>query len=274
MPYFRSPAKINLFLRVLSKRPDGYHEIASLLQTISLFDGLRIEFAKNDRFVCSDPNIPTDDSNLVLKAVALFRHKTGLNDAVAIELEKHIPAEAGLGGGSGNAATTLWALNELFEKPATVESLQAWAAEIGSDVPFFFSLGSAYCTGRGETFLSIPPLQEMDVTIIKPAYGLSTPGVYRALDLRQVSQEDPLLLLESFQAGRPHYVNDLEGSALQLKPELATLKSKLQHAYKEVLMAGSGTSLCCFSKHDNSASTPGLFSAEAKFVFRTADRWY
>ena len=154
---FFSPAKANLFFRVVGKREDGYHEIASLFQTITLGDILRIEPAKVDSFICNDPQIASD--NIVVRARDLFRQKSGIYQPVKIELEKAIPIQAGLGGGSSNAATALWAMNQITDKTVDVKQLQAWGAELGSDVPLFFSKGTAYCTGRGEIIRELTPLR-------------------------------------------------------------------------------------------------------------------
>lgn len=274
MPRYYSPAKVNLFLRVLSRRSDGYHEIASLFQAIDLFDHLDIDLAEHDQFTCSDHRLPTDGSNLVLKAVAIFRQKTSLQAPVRIHLAKHIPAEAGLGGGSGNAATTLWALNELLGMPATLEQLKAWSAEIGSDIPFFFSQGTAYCAGRGEIVQELKPMPSQSLIIVKPPYGLSTPSVYKALDISNVSRMTPEDLLKSFEKGQSHYVNDLEAPAFALKPELFALKKELCEQYEHVLLAGSGTSLCCFGNEKITYKQDSFFSKSARFVTRSQDRWY
>ncbi|MBT7461660.1 MAG: 4-(cytidine 5'-diphospho)-2-C-methyl-D-erythritol kinase, partial [Waddliaceae bacterium] len=153
-----SPAKVNLFLKVVRRRDDGFHDIVSLFQTISLEDRLTFSFSEKDKVSCSDPSIPTDGRNLVNKARDLFRKKTGTDATFDIAIEKNIPAEAGLGGGSSNAATTLWALNTLAGNPATHDELREWASELGSDVAFFLSHGTALCTGRGEKIKELPPL--------------------------------------------------------------------------------------------------------------------
>ena len=145
-----SPAKINLFFRVLHKRDDGFHEIASLMQAISFFD--TISFVKSDinRLTCSHPNLSCDDSNIVYQGRELFQKRTALFTPFHIHIEKRIPMEAGLGGGSSNLATTLWALNQLHQFPVSSSELKRWAGELSSDAPFFFSTGTAYATGRGE----------------------------------------------------------------------------------------------------------------------------
>lgn len=133
-----SPAKINLFLRILHKRADAYHELASLFQTVDLSDILHLSLSETDSLVCSDKTLAVDSSNLIIKAANLFRKKTGIDQGLSVHLEKKIPMEAGLGGGSSNAATTLYGFNELCGRPATEAELISWASEIGSDVSFFF----------------------------------------------------------------------------------------------------------------------------------------
>jgi len=237
-----SPAKINLFLRILGKRPDGYHELASLFQTINLGDVLTFRFANEDHLTSTDPTLPCDSSNLILKAVQLFRRKTGLNFSVAIHLEKKISTQAGLGGGSSNAATTLWALNALQGFPYEEQELQIWSAEIGSDIPFFFSRGTAYCTGRGENVRNLPPFPSLPpLSLEKPQEGLSTPAIYKALNLQECSLEDPEKLLEGFFSGNFRYINDLEMPAYRLCPSLLLFKKALLKKYTHVFMTGSGT---------------------------------
>lgn len=270
----RSPAKVNLFLRVLAKRLDGYHELASLFQAVGLYDTLQVEVGSADSLTCSDPALPTDASNLVAKAVDLFRRKTGIKTPFKIHLDKQIPLEAGLGGGSSNAATALWAVNALSGSPATVEQLKAWSAEIGSDVTFFLSKGTAFCTGRGEIIEELHALPQAHLWILKPPYGLSTPAVYKALDLSKVSEEDPRALLKSFQSGSPQYVNDLESSAFKLVPELAHLKDALKQHDKDVLMSGSGSSFFVVGGKGLPMLPKGFFQASAPFVNRPDGQWY
>ena len=221
-----SPAKVNLFLRILGKRADGYHELASLFQAVTLFDTLHMELADQDSMTCSDPTLPTDGTNLVLKAADLFRRKTGSKQGLKVHLEKRIPHQAGLGGGSSDAATTLWGLNLLRGSVVSLQDLATWSAEIGSDVPFFFSEGTAYCTGKGEILQSQPPVAVPSLWIVKPVGGTSTPAVYKNLDLTHLTQRDPLIALESFYTQDPHYFNDLETAVLIVMPELDLLKKK------------------------------------------------
>lgn len=269
-----SPAKINLFLRIIRRRSDGYHELASLFQAIDLCDTIHFSPAPHDTMTCTDPAIPIDHSNLILKAIHLFRRKTGLKIALSVHLEKRIPQQAGLGGGSSNAATTLWALNQLCGKPAAQNELAAWSAEIGSDIPFFLSEGTAYCTGRGEILQQLKPLTKTSLYIVKPFQGLSTPQVYGKLDAVSLPQRDPEKALESFLNGNPDYFNDLETPAFATLPELAVLKSQLQSlGFSDVLMSGSGSAFFCLGK-GMPEDIPGVKFYSARFINRARDSWY
>lgn len=235
-----APAKVNLFLRILGRRTDGYHELASLFQTIDLKDTLTLSLSKEDSLTCTDLTI---GSNLVTKAVDLFRRKTGLTHPLSIHLEKRIPLQAGLGGGSSDAAAALKGVNALLGSPVSTQELQLWSAELGSDVPFFFSSGTAYCTGRGEEVHDLFPYTfNQKLEIYKPTERLSTPAVYQALKLEECSNEDPEKLLEGFMSGKPVFLNDLEKPAFRLLPILSEIKKRLKGT-----MSGSGTAFYFFS---------------------------
>lgn len=269
-----SPAKVNLFLRILRRRPDGFHELASLFQTISLFDELTFRTAKADQIVCTDLSIPTDGRNLVQKAIDLFRRKSGWQVPLQVSLNKRIPVEAGLGGGSGNAATALWACNELCGRRFAIEELCAWASEIGSDVTFFLSQGTAYCTGRGEILQPLAPLPPQNLWIVKPPEGLSTAKVYAALRADELPQRDPAISLAAFLAGRYDLYNDLEEPAFALMPSLAQLKNILQVGREgQTLMSGSGTSFFCLGGRVPEVSGRAQLYAAA-FVNRDVNGWY
>jgi 4-diphosphocytidyl-2-C-methyl-D-erythritol kinase len=229
-----SPAKLNLFFRVLRKRPDGYHDISSLFQAIDLFDRLFFSLSAQDELTCSDPSIPCDGTNLVSKAIAQFRKHADV-PPVKIHIEKHIPIQAGLGGGSSNAATTLWALNELIGKPFTQTQLIEIGATIGSDVPFFFSSGTAHCTGRGEILEPFTLPEPLRGYLAKPTYGLSTPLVYKHTVISELPVRDP----------QPRFFNDLEIPSFRLEPRLAELRNELRKSFGEVVMTGSGTAFFC-----------------------------
>lgn len=246
---FFSPAKINLFFRVLYKRDDGFHEIASLYQAIDLGDHLHIRRALEDRFTCSDATLAMCDKNLVVKALYLFREITGILDPVNIHLDKKIPREAGLGGGSSNAATTLLALYELFELTPSMSDLRQHGATLGSDVPFFFSSGTSYCTGRGEKLEDVSlreSFYETSIWIAKPFLGLSTPEVYKACKPSSLLPRDPRTSLDSFLSSQPLFYNDLEEAAFSVCPQLKNFKNTLLACgFDQVVMSGSGSSFFC-----------------------------
>jgi 4-diphosphocytidyl-2-C-methyl-D-erythritol kinase len=269
-----SPAKLNLFFRVLRKREDGYHEIASLFQTIGLGDILSIEKANCDQMTCDRSDLACDASNLVMRAVALFRKKMGSSLCVKVHLQKRIPMQAGLGGGSSNAATTLWALNELCGKVVSRPQLQEWSLELGSDVPFFFSLGTAYCQGRGEVIREMPSLKETMCWIAKPEESLSTALVYQHVAPDERANGDLEHDLESFYGGNGHFFNDLEKPAFKLIPDLEFFKKKLQKCgFERVFMTGSGTAFFCLG--NPSAPLPeGTSFFEAPFIRRESQQWY
>ena len=209
-----------------------------------------------------------------MKAIQLFRAKTGSDIAVAVDIEKAIPAEAGLGGGSSDAATTLWALNALAGDIATTQQLRGWAAEIGSDVAFFFSQGTALCTGRGEVLMPLPPLPPQTLWIVKPSEGLSTPKVYNTLDAATITACDADGMASGFYDGNPHYVNDLEVPAFKIMPQLAEIKDTLIAAgYDTVLMSGSGTSFFCVGDIEP-PDIPGCSAYKASFLNRDEGDWY
>jgi len=272
----KSPAKINLFLRILGKRSDGYHEIASLFQAIDLADTLHFRCADRDSLTCSEPTLSTGEGNLIVKARRLFRLKTGIEQCFAIDLQKKIPQQAGLGGGSSNAATTLWALNALCGHPVNEKQLAEWGSEIGSDVSFFLSLGTSYCTGRGEILEEVPALQNQALCVIKPSQGLSTPAVYRKLNVSELMQRDPKAALASFFSHSSVCFNDLEVPAFELEPKLAILKKQLEKGgFSTVLMSGSGSSFFCFGQ-GNLAELSGcghqIFNAN--YINRQSNHWY
>lgn len=267
-----SPAKINPFLRILNKREDGFHELASLFQAVDLVDILSFEIAQEDLFTCSNPDLPIDSNNLVVKAVNLFREQSGKTFPLHIHLEKHIPVEAGLGGGSSNAATALYALNQLSGKPFSDYELAALGAKLGSDVSFFFSSGIAYCTGRGEIVEDVD-LPLTSYTLCKPAFGSSTQAVYKALKLNSCLNVDPITLLNNFQGNIPHYINDLEPAAFAVYPALEAFKlTLLASGFETVLMSGSGSTFICIGADKTAVSHE--FFVKVNVLKRKTNSWY
>ena len=250
-----SPCKVNLLLNILGKRPDGFHELETVMQPVALCDELSFSAtASGIELTCSDPALPTDASNLVHRAARAFLEKSGVTQGVRMHLEKHIPMAAGLGGGSGNAATTLLALNELFGQPLGSDALHEIAAALGSDIPFFLQAGPALASGRGEIIQPLAPFPSLAGTallLVHPGFGIATAWAYKelarfpaALNGEPGRAARLIALLESAdlrQAGREFY-NSLEAPALEKYPWLAVLQDFLrENGALVALMSGSGS---------------------------------
>ncbi|MBQ0104509.1 MAG: 4-(cytidine 5'-diphospho)-2-C-methyl-D-erythritol kinase [Armatimonadetes bacterium] len=196
---FRSYSKINFTLEVGSKRADGYHSLESIVQTISLYDTISIERADNPeiRITCSHASVPTDEKNTVYKIRELFINKYNINKGLRIHIEKNIPSQAGLGGGSGNASYTLLALNRLFGTSLSAEELAELSSHVGSDCPLFIYGGTVFMTGRGEIIKPLKPFPKFYFLIVKPDFSVSTKEAYRKLDERteiKISDKSSLLV--------------------------------------------------------------------------------
>jgi 4-diphosphocytidyl-2-C-methyl-D-erythritol kinase len=206
--------------------------------------------------------------------VELFKNKTHLQFNVSIRLDKKIPMQAGLGGGSGNAATVLYALNKLLNTQFSDAMLAHWGSTLGADVPCFFSLGRVFCEGIGE---KLTPVVEHDEVywIAKPQQlHLSTASVYARCDPLKSGKQDPQLLLQSFQSKQLAFVNDLEEPAFSLLPMLKTFKQNcLDLGFKYVMMTGSGTAFICIGDVINPILPNTLF-IKAHALSRKADNWY
>ena len=174
----RTPAKVNLALEVLRKRPDGYHELSTVLQAVDLCDRLTVETADTITLETSEPGLPTDERNLVVRAARMLRDAAGVDRGARIRLEKRIPLAAGLGGGSSDAAATLWGLNRLWGLRWKRERLAELAVELGMDVPFFLGKGRALGTGRGEVLRPLPSVGGYALVLVNPGVPLSTQEVY------------------------------------------------------------------------------------------------
>jgi 4-diphosphocytidyl-2-C-methyl-D-erythritol kinase len=174
----RTSAKVNLALEVLGKRGDGYHEIATVLQAVDLCDRLEVEAADTLSLQTDDPDLPTDDGNLVMRAARLLQKTAGVEVGARIRLDKRIPVAAGLGGGSSDAAATLWGLSCLWGLRWPKARLQELAVELGMDVPFFLGSGRAVARGRGERLDALPGGGGYALVLVNPRMPLSTREVY------------------------------------------------------------------------------------------------
>lgn len=239
-----SPAKVNLYLRVLGKRPDGYHDILSLMQRISLAD--EMIFAPHDGGIvvrCPGTALPEDEGNIAHRAAAAFFSRIATEPAIGITIQKRIPIAAGLGGGSSNAATTLMTLNEMFHTPLAREELLAMGAKLGADVPFFIHGKTAWASGIGDRFAEAPPLPPFWYILINPGFEISTKMVYEGLKLgltnRTINYSIPCFYTQRDLIRG--LANDLEKVTVRLHPVLDQLKTLLlENGAEGALMSGSG----------------------------------
>lgn len=245
-------AKINLTLAVLGRREDGYHRLASVMQTISLHDTLRFAVGaghEQDRFVCDVAELSGPD-NLVARAAALLREEAGRPELAAeIELHKEVPAQGGLGGGSSDAATTLVALNALWELGLSVARLETLAARLGSDTPYLVQGGTARIEGRGEVVEPLPDAEPLWVALVRPAVGVSTAAIFGALTSADYSDAaDTEAVVAAIRAGQQlpfdRLTNSLERVVLSSYPEVLRARNTLfDLGATFVKMSGSGPSL-------------------------------
>ena len=247
-----APAKINLSLRILGRRSDGFHEIETLIAPISLYDEIKIEQRSAKQkiaFQCNDLSVPKGEDNIVVCAAKLFFEKTKLSSGVSIELEKRIPHGAGLGGGSSDAASTLLALNELFETNLPREALAKMAETIGSDVPFFIFQSAAVCKGRGELVSPTRLREQLSLLLLKPAFGVPTQWAYSRW---RGSHEIPGVSYAAQTFNGQTFVNDLERPVFEKFVFLAQIKTWLlnQPEVGAALMSGSGSTVFAVIRGD------------------------
>ena len=235
-------------LRVLGRRADGYHDIETIFQTISLQDEVRIRRADHFSFHCDDPNVPGGEDNLVVRAVRLVTAKFSL-PAVGVELTKRIPAGGGLGGGSSDAAAAIRGLATLYEIGAEVPELRQIALNLGSDVPFFLMRGLAYATGRGEVLHQLPAASAVPLLLALPDQPVSTTDAYRWLDEAQhrneaMGLEKAATIAADFLSHSRELTNDFESVVFEKLPIHHALKRKMLRAGAAWSgMSGSGSSI-------------------------------
>ncbi|MBM3877009.1 MAG: 4-(cytidine 5'-diphospho)-2-C-methyl-D-erythritol kinase [Verrucomicrobia bacterium] len=250
-----SHCKVNLLLNILARRDDGFHELETVMQPVQLHDQLEFErAARGIQLSCNDPSLPTDANNLVHRAAQAFLRATGIRDGVRVHLDKRIPKAAGLGGGSGDAATALLGLNELFANPLDGVKLAELAASLGSDVPFFLQSRPALGTGRGERVEPLEPFaafRGVFILLVHPGFGISTPWAYKQLARfpeathgRAGRAQHLIALLDSgdLAAAGAALFNSLEMPALHKFPVLAMYQESFKaHGAAAALMSGSGS---------------------------------
>ena len=244
-------AKINLDLRILGTRPDGFHDLRTIFQTLALSDRVTITLRRGPlQLVCDKPGIPTDRRNLVWKAAALLNRvrtgKAGAPKDLSIDLRKRIPAEAGLGGGSSDAAMTLLALNSLWKLNLDLATLSRIAAGLGADVPFFLVGGTALGLGRGDDIYPLADLQTVHVVILRPGFGVLTSDAYVWYEeerlLRKAGSARPVPI--GWPAWAANLRNDLEAPVIRHHPAVARIRQSLMDAGASfAAMSGSGSAV-------------------------------
>ncbi|MBB5031057.1 4-(cytidine 5'-diphospho)-2-C-methyl-D-erythritol kinase [Prosthecobacter vanneervenii] len=268
---FHSPAKINLWLRILGKRPDGFHEVQTRLCRLALGDTVEIEMRGAGTDVslsCSDPTVPLDESNLAMKALRAFEKCTGKQSSWRIHLEKKIPAGAGLGGGSSNAATVLKGANELAGRPLSLEKLIELGGQIGSDVPcFILDQPAADGAGRGEQVTPVDFPWQLPLVLIKPPFPIPTPWAYKRW---AESKELPGVLYAPQICPWGAMSNDLERPVYEKYVLLPTLKTWLleQPEVHAALMSGSGSTM--FAITETHAQAAEIAAKAREFCGETA----
>ena len=250
-----SPCKVNLVLNILGRRADGFHELETLMHPVAVCDRLAVERqASGVKLTCSNHTLPADSRNLVHRAATAFLEAAKIPDGVRIRLEKNIPLAAGLGGGSGDAATTLMALNELFDQPLAAERLNALAAALGSDVPFFLQNQPALATGRGEKIQSLESFSVLNgkaFFLVHPGFGIATAWAYQNLARFPTALNGQpgraAKLVSSLRAGDIRALagglfNSLEAPALEKFPVLGLFQEFFrENGALGTLMSGSGS---------------------------------
>jgi 4-diphosphocytidyl-2-C-methyl-D-erythritol kinase len=246
-------AKVNLSLRVHGRRRDGYHEISTVFQSITLQDTLTFEIRPDGglELVCSAPDIPTDESNLVRRAAFALRERFGIGLGARVELEKRIPAGGGLGGGSSDAAVTLLGLTHLWGIKTSKSELSELGARLGADVPFFLTGGTALGTGTGADISPLADAPERHLVVVTPGVQVSTAEAYRSLNAPALTKVDGLVNLfvsrteaEFTDSLCEAMSNDFEAVVTRLHPEIGRAREAVERAgARRVMLSGSGSSV-------------------------------
>ncbi|MBX3288552.1 MAG: 4-(cytidine 5'-diphospho)-2-C-methyl-D-erythritol kinase [Acidobacteria bacterium] len=250
-------AKINLHLKVIGKRPDGYHELCTVFQAVSLCDEIEFRTADSLELTCDDPNIPTDENNLIIRAGKLLQDAYKVGHGAKVHLVKNIPSPGGLGGGSSNAAAAMLGFRRLWDLKCSIAELSDLAAELGADVPFFFHGGTALGIGIGAEIDELPDAEIENLVIVTPPADISTAEAYEKLgapNLTKNEAEHNLIVCRKwaetacFQDGP--VINDFEAAIFPMYPEVARVKSTLLGLGAVTAgMSGSGASV--FGIFDN-----------------------
>lgn len=274
MVHAKAPGKINVFLKVGALLDDGYHDVAIAYQAVSLYEEVRAfeapDFSVSLSGTVELARVPTDASNIAIKAAQLLAHRTGYRGGVRLEIEKHVPVTGGMGGGSADAAATLLACDALWGTALPREEMLGLAAQLGADVPFAFTGGTAIGTGRGDQLSPALAKGSFQWVLALADFGLSTPQVYTELDKHRDRHAQDIFpapvapsvdadVLQALRAGDPHMLaetlyNDLQAPALQLEPSLsATLELGEQNGALAGVISGSGPTVAFLAADQDSA---------------------
>ena len=252
-----APAKINLFLRVLGKRADGYHNIVSLMQKITLYDELTfLPRLQGIVLKCPNSDLPTSEDNLIFRAAEAVFSYAGYSSGIEIILTKNIPVAAGLGGGSSDAATTIMALNETCQLGLKKVELMKLGAKLGADIPFFIFGNSAFAAGIGDKLKAWKNPLKLNIVLINPFFSLSTKLVYESLNLRLTKKQINYSIPRFSALGdiTREMQNDLETASLKMHPELTDIKQLLlRHGALSAMMSGSGPTVFGIFTDENTA---------------------
>ncbi len=275
-----APAKINLYLKVLSKRDDGFHQIETLFERVSLFDRISVEPSeRSTQITCDNSSVPTDENSLLGKVVRDFMDKTGIKKHFKVSVEKHIPISAGLGGGSSDAAALLKGLNELEGHPLEEDNLTEIGGKIGSDVPFFLSNSSfAYGKERGERITRVDSRLNLHHILINPPFEISTKDVYGRVSAFSLTKSRPVdkmftsfLNNNNIKGITENLHNDLQHVVLRDFPRLEKVFSELRKAGAEgVLLSGSGPTVFGIFTSGTTAIEAGK---ELEKIFPEGEGW-
>ncbi|MBR3628140.1 MAG: 4-(cytidine 5'-diphospho)-2-C-methyl-D-erythritol kinase [Elusimicrobia bacterium] len=253
MMIVKAPAKINLYLEILNKRPDGYHNIESVMHTISLFDILEISERQDNKIelICENSTLPSNDKkNLVYRAAEKFKEQYGISKGIKIKLIKNIPMGAGLGGGSSDAAATILALNKIWKVNDDMKNLEILGSKLGADVPFFMSGGVAKISGIGDIVEKINTNLSLDFILVKPNFGVSTPYAYSKVKfpLTNIRKIDNIINdLEKgvfdFESAKDLFFNRFEDFIFDEYQEIKQIRKVLEELGCASLMSGSGATV-------------------------------
>ncbi len=277
----KTPAKLNLALDITGVRADGYHEIATVMQTVSIYDEITITKSPKEGITLSTSLhfLPIDGKNLAAKAAKAFFEYAGFSENIEIDIKKKIPVGAGMAGGSANAAGVLLGLNELFETAYTMEQLDEMAKDLGADVAFCLRRGTYLATGIGNTLVKTTNMPPCTFVIAKPRRSISTPMLYEKYDENPLAEgaahPDIRGLIASLSVdikhAAPHMANVLEGAAIEIVPQIAEMKDDmLKHGALTAIMTGSGSAVFgVFAKNKQATDCSAIMREKYQGCFVT-----